>query len=214
MSPLMTAPAWLYQAAAVRDTIVTIQVPAARSWTDVVIAGGQLVVSIAVLALLVAVVLMLVALRKGIKELTTLLHSSYGELSAAAHGIRNVAEDVKGITGSLRGDVDELGATVRAVNDGVRVVLARAKKRLRRLDALVDVAQAEAEEFVVNSAATLRGLRFGASALRRSLMFAGRGSSIKRRRRRRRYRAARDGAGANERSVERPRIRTQAHDRT
>lgn len=212
MSLLITAPAWLYQSAALRDTIVTIQVPAGRSWTDIVIAGGQLVVSLAVLALLVAIVLMLVALRKGIKELTTLLHSSYGELSAAAHGIRNVADDVKGITGSLRGDVDELGATVRAVNDGVKVVLGRAKKRLRRLDALVDVAQAEAEEFVVNSAATLRGLRFGASALRRSLMFAGRGSAVKRRRRRRRFRAARDGA--DRRAAERPRIRTQAHDHT
>lgn len=210
MSLLITAPAWLWQAATLPDTIVTLQVPAGRSWTDVVIAGGQLVVSIAVLALLVAIVLMLIALRKGIQELTKLLHSSYGELSAAAHGIRNVADDVKGITGSLRGDVDDLGATVRAVNDGVRMVLKRAKRRLRRLDALVDVAQSEAEEFVVQSAATLRGLRFGASALRQSLMFAGRGTGLKRRRRRRRR--ARTSDGAERTGPERPRIRTHAPD--
>lgn len=204
MSLMIAAPStWLLQAASLPDTIVTIQVPAARSWTDVVVAGGQLFVSIAVLALLVAVVLILIALRKSVQELTKLLHSSYGDISAAAHGIRNVSEDVKAITGSLRGNVEELGATVGAVNDGVRVVMTRARRRLRRLDALIGVAQDEAEEFVVTSAATLRGLRFGASALRRSFAL-GRGGGL-RKRRRRRFRSESDGAERS--AAERPRIR-------
>jgi hypothetical protein len=199
--------AWLAQVGVVRDTIVTIA--ADRSWTEAVIATSQLIVSLAVLGLLVALVLALFALRKGVRELTQLLHSSYGELSAAAHSVRNVADDVKGISGALREDVEDFGATVRAVNTGVRTVLEGAEDRLQRLGALVDVAQEEAEDFVVASVSTMRGLRLGASTLRRSLSFAGRNGlfrSGKRRRPRRRFREETDGDGRRD---ERPRIRSR-----
>lgn len=201
------------QAGAVRDTIVTIQV-ADRSWMDVVITTSQFIVSLAVLGLLIAIVMVLLALRKGVRELTQLLHSSYGELSAAAHSVRNVADDVKGITGALRGDAEEIGVTVRAMNDGVRSLMADAEDRLYRLGALVDVAQEEAEEFVASSVGTMRGLRIGASALRRSLFFAGR-NGLFRPRKKRRPRSRLDGrrSARMDDDDERPRIRPRVRQR-
>ncbi|HSA56703.1 MAG TPA: DUF948 domain-containing protein, partial [Gemmatimonadaceae bacterium] len=172
-------------------------------------------VSLAVLGLLIAIVMALLALRKGVRELTQLLHSSYGELSAAAHSVRNVADDVKGITGTLRGDAEEIGATVRAVNDGVRSLVADAEDRLYRLGALVDVAQDEAEEFVAASVGTMRGLRVGASALRRSLFFAGRNGLFRPRKKRRSRLLRRDGRRRDRArdDDERPRIRPRVRQR-
>ncbi len=194
----------LLQTRALPDTIVTIQVPAARSWMDSVVAGGQVVVSLAVLALLAAVVVSLLALRRSMHELTNLFRSSYGDLSAAAHSVRNVADDVRGITQSVKGDVEVAGETVRLANDKVRGALERAEERFERLDALVEVAQEEAEEFVVSAAAALRGARRGASVLRQTFQFARRNG--KHRPARRKSRAA-TGARRWKTGDQRPRIR-------
>jgi hypothetical protein len=201
--------AWLAQASAFRDTVVVI--PADQGWADGVIAVSQLLVSIAVLALLVGIVFALLALRKGVQELTKLIHSSYGDVSAATHSIRNVAEDVRGVTQTLRTEVEAIGGTLHVVNDGVRAALGRAQDRLERLDALAAVAQEEAEDFVVSSAATLRGFRFGAGTLRKSFGFArGNGS---RRMRRRRLREEAEARLREEAGAEHPRIRTRSSER-
>ena len=72
-------------------------------------------------------VVVLVALRKSVQELTRLLHSSYGDISAAAHAVRNVAEDVRGITQSVKTDVGAVSETIRHVNRGVRRAVRRAE---------------------------------------------------------------------------------------
>lgn len=200
--------ALLQQGRAFPDTVVAIQVAPARSWVDSVIVGGQFVVSLAVLALLVAIVMSLMSLRRGLHELTNLFRSSYGDLSAAAHSVRNVAEDVRGITQSVKGEVEEAGETVRMANHRVRGLMDRADERLERLDALVDVAQEEAEEFVISAAAALRGARRGASALRQTFLFARRNGS-KRSRRAREKRASR-----TRRSRERPHLREHSAKRS
>ena len=127
----------------VRDTVVMIPAAVDRSFWENLAAGGQFAVSLVVLVLLAAVVIVLVALRKSVQELTRLLHSSYGDISAAAHSVRNVAEDVRGITQSVKTDFGAVSDTIRQVNTGVRKAVRRAELRLRRLDALVGVAQEE-----------------------------------------------------------------------
>jgi hypothetical protein len=113
------------------------------------------------------------------------------------------------MTESLRTDVDAVGDTVRVVSDGVREAVTRAQRRLQRLDALMQVAQDEAEDFVVSSAATLRGLRFGAGVLRRSFLFARR-NGAKRVKKRRRFREPSRSVGAAT-DEERPRIKSRAY---
>lgn len=192
---------------AIPDTVV--MVPAARSAMEGVTAIGQFIVSLVVLILLGAVVFVLLALRKSVQELTKLLHSSYGDISAAAHSVRNVAEDVRGITQNVKTDFGAVSETIRHVNSGVRRAVRRAELRLRRLDALVGVAQEEAEEFVISSASTLRGVRFGAAALRRTFRMA-RGKAVKRRKRRAFRADVRDDMPPGEG----PRIRKKVVDRT
>lgn len=199
---------------AVRDTVVMI--PADRGVMETLAVTGQFAVSLVVLILLGALVYMLLALRKSVQELTKLLHSSYGDISAAAHSVRNVAEDVRGITQNVKTDFGAVSDTIRNVNTNVRRAVRRAEARLKRLDALVGVAQEEAEEFVMSSASALRGVRLGAAALKRSFLYT-RGRGLKRKKRRTfRDERPRDDYKAERprRSGERPRIRTKVVDPT
>lgn len=195
----------------VRDTVVMIPAAAERGLMETLAVTGQFAVSVVVLVLLGAIVFVLLAMRKTIQELTKLLHSSYGDISSAAHSVRNVAEDVRGITQSVKTDVGAVSDTIRRVNSGVRRAVRRAEARLNRLDALVGVAQEEAEEFVLSSASAMRGVRLGAAALKRSFLYTRR-RGIKRKKRRplrereRETRPERSGAG--------PRIRTRVVDPT
>ncbi|HEX6942809.1 MAG TPA: hypothetical protein VF128_07760 [Gemmatimonadaceae bacterium] len=196
----------LLQDQAIRDTVVMI--PAQRGFMETLAMTGQFVVSLVVLVLLGAVVYVLLALRKSVQDLTKLLNSSSGDITAAAHSVRHVAEDVRGITQSVKTDVGAVSDTVRLVNSRVRRGIRRAEARMKRLDALVGVAQEEAEEFVLSSASALRGVRLGAAALKRSFLFTRRRGLKRKKRRpmREDRRAERVGDG--------PRIRTRVVDPT
>ena len=193
----------------VRDTVVMIPAAAERGLMETLAVTGQFAVSVVVLVLLGALVWVLLAMRKTVQELTKLLHSSYGDISSAAHSVRNVAEDVRGITQSVKTDVGAVSDTIRRVNSGVRKAVRRAEARLDRLDALVGVAQEEAEEFVLSSASALRGVRLGAAALKRSFLYTRR-RGLKRKKRR----PLREKDTRPERSGAGPRIRTKVVDPT
>jgi len=199
----------MLQVQGIRDTVVMVPAVAERGMMETLAGVGQFAVSLVVLALLGAVVFVLLALRKSVQELTKLLHSSYGDISSAAHSVRNVAEDVRGITQSVKTDVGAVSDTIRHVNSGVRRAVRRAEARLQRLDALVGVAQEEAEDFVMSSASALRGVRLGAAALKRSFLYARR-RGLKRKKRR----PVRDEERRSDRAAERPRIRTRVVDPT
>ena len=209
------------QGGGVRDTVVMI--PVERGFMETLAVTGQFVVSLVVLVLLGAVVFVLLALRKSVQDLTRLLNASSGDISAAAHSVRNVAEDARAITQSVKTDVGAISDTIRYVNKGARRLVRRTEARLERLDALVDVAQEEAEEFVMSSASALRGVRLGASALKRSFLSV-RSRGIKRKKKRRPFRErvrARERQRERERDDEesmsersRPRIRTRVVDPT
>jgi len=191
----------------VRDTVVMIPAAAERGLMETLAVTGQFAVSVVVLVLLGAIVFVLIAMRKTVQELTKLLNSSYGGISSAAHSVRNVAEDVRGITQSVKTDVGAVSDTIRRVNSGVRRAVRRAEARLDRLDALVGVAQEEAEEFVLSSASALRGVRLGAAALKRSFLYTRR-RGLKRKKRR----PLREKVTRPDRSGAGPRIRTRVVD--
>ncbi|HEX6316701.1 MAG TPA: hypothetical protein VFZ73_17640 [Gemmatimonadaceae bacterium] len=206
MSVTSLGVALILQDQAIRDTVVMIP---ARGFLETVAVTGQFVVSLVVLVLVGAVVIVLFALRKSVQELTKLLHASSGDISGATHSIRNVADDVRAITQSVKTDVGAVSDTLRYVNTRFRRAMRRAEHRLERLDALVGVAQEEAEDFVLSSASTLRGVRMGAAALKRSFLSV-RGRGLRRKKRRTRHN---DGF-RRERNAERPRIRKRVVDPT
>src|SRR5688572_33463186 len=108
--------ALMLQDQVVRDTVVMI--PADRGFMETLAVTGQFVVSLVVLVLLGALVFVLLAMRNSVHELTQLLTASSGHISAAAPSVRHVAEDVRGITQSVKTDVGALSDTLRHVTSG------------------------------------------------------------------------------------------------
>lgn len=172
MPDLMQAQLWgTLQAATLPDTIITRTITE-RGWLETLVSVEQALVGLAMLGMLLMIVLVLTAIRKSLQELSRLVQTSIGDLSGAAHSVRNVADDVRGITKSLKSDFDTVSETVRDVNEKVREAVDNAEERVRRFGELVDSVQTEAEDLVETATDTLHGVRDGAKALRHGFSFA------------------------------------------
>jgi methyl-accepting chemotaxis protein len=187
-----------------RDTIVALA--QARSGWETAASVSQVLIALVMVVLLAAILAALAALRRTMAEVAALFQASRDDIAAAARSVRLVAEDLHAVTTVARSEVEALADTLRDVNEGVQRLLRRVRSRLQRLDALAELAQEQAEDFVVSAAATLRGVRMGASVLRRGLRLARRNGGRAGRRFRRRGVAADVGGGG----VERPHIATRS----
>lgn len=172
MSASLLSALWVtLQLATLPDTIITRNITD-RGWLETLVSVEQAIVGLALLGLMLTIVLLLLAFRKGMQEMSRLLQTSIGDISGTVHSVRSVAEDVRAISKSLRSDFDGVSETVRDVNERLRDAVDGAEERVRRLGALVDSVQTEAEDLVESAAGTLQGVRAGASVLRHGFSFA------------------------------------------
>src|SRR5262249_27039336 len=77
-----------------------------------------------------------------------------------------ITNNMKSVTSSIRDDVARVSATIESANDRVHDALAATERRVNELQALMSVAQEEAEQLFVSTASTIRGVRRGAAAFR------------------------------------------------
>ncbi len=171
--PVLLMSTWLraLQVATLPDTIITRTITE-RGWFETLVSLEQAIVGLALLVVLIMIVLVLTAIRNSVQELSRLVQTSIGDISGAAHSARNIADDVRGITKSVRSDFDTVSKAVQDVNEKVREAVDGAEVRVRRLGALVDSVQTEAEDLVETATDTLHGVRDGAKAIRHGFSFA------------------------------------------
>ncbi|MGQ0767210.1 MAG: DUF948 domain-containing protein [Gemmatimonadota bacterium] len=97
---------------------------------------GQALTSILVLALLIAATMTLLALRKGLDELTRLVRNTSSDITAAVHDARKVADELRTMTTRVRGSVETVSRGVETVTRGLggasSAVAAIRKQRRRR----------------------------------------------------------------------------------
>src|SRR5206468_11349183 len=67
------------------------------------------------------------------------------------------------ITSSIREEVDQVNATIASANRRVQQAVEAVEKRIGEFNALLQVAQEEAEQAFVSTAAAVRGVRTGAA---------------------------------------------------
>ncbi len=163
---LAAAPAWLLQQVAASDTVVTRIVSEDPSVFDKVtsIAGG--LTSVVLLVLTAALVPAALNVRKTQSRLNKLLDRVQDDILPIVKHATAVADDVHYITTSLRADMQQVSRTVTGANERVQEAIRLTELRLRDFSALVDVAQGEAEDLLVRSASTMRGVRAGMDTLR------------------------------------------------
>ena len=182
-APLVDAGAWLFaqtaaqvaqQAAAAGDTLIVRQAPIDPGWFERLGETLRALMTLAILVLTVAVVPAAWNFRKSYKKVSDLLDRIYADVNPITHHASRIAENVDYVTTAVRADADRARALVADAEKRVRLVLERAEARARDLEALLDVAQGEAERSLVAAASTVAGVREGVAALRSDLVAAAR----------------------------------------
>jgi uncharacterized protein YoxC len=77
-----------------------------------------------------------------------------------------LADDARGITDGVRRQITGVMDTVGDLNDSVVKARREAEKRIREFAAVLDVVQTEAEQLLLDAAATARGVQVTAALLR------------------------------------------------
>jgi ABC-type transporter Mla subunit MlaD len=76
-----------------------------------------------------------------------------------------IADNVNYISTALREDVGMIQSTLKSANTRIQGAIGGTERRINEFNALLDVVQGEAEGLFVSTAATVRGVRTGASRL-------------------------------------------------
>ena len=123
--------------------------------------------AVALVALLVVLLLVLAELRRLAASWTDFLAATSTRSQSLVDHASSAARNIDHITRTVRGEVDRLGASVGGLAKGIEQGSTELQSRLKDLLALVDVAQSEAEDAVLEIASKLRTMRAGAAGLLR-----------------------------------------------
>jgi uncharacterized protein YoxC len=156
-------------ARAFRDTVVTIQVPVASGWFATISGILHALMTLAILVLTIALVPAAWNFRKSYKKVSHLLDRVYADVAPIVRHTHAIADNVDYLSTTVRSDVQRVHRTVTTANERLLAALDSAERRVRDFQALMDVAQREAEGAFVSTASTWRGVRRGASVLRDEL---------------------------------------------
>jgi methyl-accepting chemotaxis protein len=127
---------------------------------DVVADVATIVIAVALIAAGLATIYAALRLRAMMKQART-------DFAPAIRNANALSENVLKLSEKVRGNVEELSATVSETNQKVRRATEAAEQRLGELNALAGVVQREAEESFVRAASAVRGVQVGTRALRR-----------------------------------------------
>ncbi len=108
-----------------------------------------------------------------LKRMNVVLHAAQKAVDAMKErgepifdAITVMSRDAAALTGAVRGRVDALMRTVDELHAEVRATAAEARIRVKQFGAVLDIVQEEAEELMLDAAATARGVHTTAERLR------------------------------------------------
>lgn len=139
------------------------------------IATAQVVIAVAVsiiaLIALGGALVVIVELRYAhrlVREVRRGINAMKPQLGPLVNRMKAATDDIAGMTGDARRRMDDVLHTVEDLHRGVKRAAAATEDRIRRFDAVLDIVQTEAEELMLDAAATAHGLHEAARSLRES----------------------------------------------
>ena len=163
---IVRAGVWLFaQIAATGDTLIMKQAPIDPGWFERTTQVLNLLLTVSIVALTVAVIPAAWNFRKSYQKISDLLDRVYADVNPIAHHASRIAENVDYVSTAIRGDVQRTSAMVAEAERRLNHAVSRAESRARELEALLDVAQDEVEDTFVTAAATVRGVRASVQSL-------------------------------------------------
>jgi uncharacterized protein YoxC len=133
--------------------------------TQTIMAVVLALVGLIVLGGAIAMVLQIRAARRMLQQSVAELKPQIAPLIDRA---KHVTNDVAGMTDNVRRKVDDVLHTVEDLRRAVEHGGEAASERLRRFTAVLDIAQTEAEDLLLDAAASARGMQETARVLRES----------------------------------------------
>jgi hypothetical protein len=130
-----------------------------------VIAVAAVVIALAMVALVAIGVTIGLRLQKSEAAMAASFVRFRAQIAPLIENAIGVSENLKYISGSLRGDVRRIASTVASANDRVHQAVSATERRLNEFNALLSVVQDEAEDLFVATASTVEGVRRGAASL-------------------------------------------------
>jgi hypothetical protein len=163
---LTHAGVWLIaQLPTVGDTLVMKQAPIDPGWFERTQGILDALLTASFIALAAAVIPAAWNFRKSYKKTSELLDRVYADINPIAHHASRIAENVDYVSTAIRADVQRASALVTDAERRLQKAVARAETRARELEALIEIAQEEAEDTFVTAAATVRGVRASMASL-------------------------------------------------
>lgn len=158
---------FLLQAAAraAHDTIYVASATASQSTFQKVtgIASGIMTLTLMVLA--IALVPAAWNFRKTYKKTSAIIDRIQADVMPLIKHAHSIADNLDYISTAIRSDVGMIQSTLESANGRIRQAVGATEQRINEFNALLTVVQDEAEGLFVSTAATVRGVKTGASHL-------------------------------------------------
>ena len=155
----------LLQVAAVADTLLVRQLPPVRTMFEQIVFVASGLVSILTLVLLVALIVMIGALRAKAEETKTKLDDLLKDLQPMAKSATAMYEDVRAVAAAASEMVAESRDTVHASNLRVRKTVDTLADRVDELSAMIGRVNRSAERVAAVASTAIGGIKLGARAL-------------------------------------------------
>jgi hypothetical protein len=136
------------------------------TWFDQIVRIASGILTVAACLAMIGVIVLAIRLAGAAGRARARLASMEGNVTPLLIELRALVKKFDSIVTSFREEAAAVRETVTTANTGAREAVRSVEDRLRRLDALAEVAQREIEGAVVSAVATVRGARAGASVLR------------------------------------------------
>ena len=155
----------LLQAVARVDTIFIQTAPVTQSWFAKVtgIAGG--VMTLTLLAIAISLIPAMWNFRKTYKKTNDILDRIQADVMPLIKHAHSIADNLDYISTAIRADVGMFQDTIRSANGQIKQAVGMTETRINEFNALLAVVQNEAEGLFVSTAATVAGVKTGASHL-------------------------------------------------
>ena len=147
------------------DTIFIQTAPVAQSWFAKVASVAGVLMTLTLLAMAIALVPAAWNFRKTYQKTTKLLERIEADVMPLTKHAHSIADNLDYISTAIRADLGMIQDTLRSANQTIRGAVGTTEQKINDFNALLDVVQGEAEGLFVTTAATVRGVKTGASHL-------------------------------------------------
>jgi hypothetical protein len=147
------------------DTIFIQTAPVAQSWFAKVASVAGVLMTLTLLAMAIALVPAAWNFRKTYQKTTKLLERIEADVMPLTKHAHSIADNLDYISTAIRADIGMIQDTLKSANRTIRGAVGTTETKINEFNALLDVVQGEAEGLFVTTAATVRGVKTGASHL-------------------------------------------------